>query len=82
MVTEIRTLDGNWTPDPVKPKAETQIAEVINAKGQPITADEIVQAVGAALTPWKVKNTLKKTSTGARAVFAVNDGKYTVRAAA
>lgn len=80
--TEIHSLDGDWTPQPMKPKAETKIAEIITAHGSPMTADEIVAAVGDVFTPWKVKHTLKKKSTGAKAVFAVNDGRYSVKAAA
>ncbi len=80
--TEIRSLDGEWKPEPMKPKAETKIAEILTANGQPMAAEEIVKAVGDLFTPWKVKNTLKKKSIGAKAVFAVNDGKYTVKAAA
>ena len=36
METEIRSLDGNWRPEPMKPKAESKIAEVITAHGSPI----------------------------------------------
>ena len=79
---QIRELDPTWKPSSLKPKAETKIAEIITAHGSPMTPDEIVVAVGDVFTPWKVKNTLKKKSTGAKAVFAVNDGKYTVKAAA
>lgn len=79
---EIKNLDENWTPEPTKPKAETKIAEIITAKGQPMTTDEIIAAVGDVFTPWKVKNTLKKKSTGAKAVFTLADGKYAVRATA
>jgi hypothetical protein len=79
METQIRELDPSWKSVPLKPKAETTIAEVLTAKG-PLTVEEIVAAVGDVFTPWKVKNTLKKKSTGAKAVFAVNDGKYTVKA--
>jgi len=82
METQIRELDPTWKPEPTKAKAETKIAEIITANGKPMTAEEIVAAVGDVFTPWKVKNTLKKKSTGAKAVFAVNDGKYTVKAAA
>jgi len=82
METQIRELDPTWKPEPMKAKAETKISEILTAKGQPMTAEEIVAAVGDVFTPWKVKNTLKKKSTGAKAVFAVNDGKYTVKAAA
>ncbi len=78
--TEIRSLDAAWKPEPMKPKAETKIAEILTAKGQPMAVDEILAAVGDLFTPWKVKNTLKKKSTGAKAVFAVNDGKYAVKA--
>jgi hypothetical protein len=38
--------------------------------------------VGNVFTPWKVRSTLKKKSTGAKAVFALNDGRYSVKAAA
>ena len=53
--------------------------EDLRARGFP---EEIVKAVGDLFTPWKVKNTLKKKSTGAKAVFTLADGKYTVKAAA
>ena len=82
METEIRSLDSNWRPEPMKPKAETKIAEVISAHGSPMTADEIVAAVGELFTPWKVKSTLKKKSSGAKSVFTLADGKYMVKAAA
>ena len=80
--TEVRELDPNWKPEPLKAKAQTKIAEIITAHGAPMTAEEIVKEVGDLFTPWKVKNTLKKKSQGAKAVFAVNNGKYTVKAAA
>jgi hypothetical protein len=82
METEIRSLDVNWRPEPMKPKAETKIAEILTANGSPMAVEEIIQAVGNVFTPWKVKNTLKKKSTGAKAVFAMNDGKYTIKATA
>jgi hypothetical protein len=82
METQIRELDPSWKPEPLKPKAETKIAEILTAKGQPMSADEIIAAVGDAYTPWKVKNTLKKKSTGAKAIFTVNDGRYSLKAAA
>jgi len=44
--------------------------------------EEIVAAVGDAFTPWKTKNTLKKKSQGAKAVFTLVDGKYSLKAAA
>jgi hypothetical protein len=79
METQIRELDPTWKAEPMKAKAETKIAEILTAKGQPMTADEIVAAVGDVFTPWKVKNTLKKKSTGAKAVFALNDGRYSLK---
>jgi hypothetical protein len=47
-----------------------------------MTADEILAAVGTAFSKWKVKSCLKKRSSGAKAVFAVNDGRYSLKAAA
>lgn len=81
METQIRELDPSWKSVPLKPKAETKIAEILTAKG-PLMVEEIVAAVGDVFTPWKVKNTLKKKSTGAKAVFTLADGKYAVRATA
>lgn len=79
---QIRELDPSWKPAPLKPRAEAKITEILTANERPMTVDEILKAVGNLFTPWKVKNTLKKKSTGARAVFMVNDGRYSVRAAA
>ena len=79
---EIRQLDPVWKPEPMKAKAETKIAEILTAHGAPMAAEEIIQAVGNVFTPWKVKNTLKKKSTGAKAVFTFADGKYAVKATA
>jgi hypothetical protein len=80
--TEVRELDPSWKPEPMKAKAETRITEILTARGQPMTTEEIIAAVGDAYTPWKVKNTLKKRSTGAKAVFTLADGKYSVKVAA
>ena len=77
---QIKELDGTWKPASLKPKADTKIAEIITAHGKPMTAEEIIQAVGDVFTPWKVKNTLKKKSTGAKATLIVNDGKFAVKA--
>jgi len=82
MEAEIRGLDPVWRSEPMKPKAEAKIAEILTAHGAPMAADEIIQAVGNVFTPWKVKNTLKKKSTGAKAAFSLNDGRYSVKAAA
>jgi hypothetical protein len=80
--TEVRELDPSWKPEPMKAKAETRITEILTARGQPMTTEEIIAAVGDAYTSWKVKNTLKKRSTGAKAVFTLADGKYGVKVAA
>lgn len=80
--TEVRELDPSWKPEPMKAKAETRITEILTAKGQPMTPEEIIAAVGDAYTPWKIKNVLKKRSTGAKAVFTLADGKYSVKVAA
>jgi hypothetical protein len=82
LATEISNLDPVWKSEPMKPKAETKITEILTAHGAPMAVDEIVQAVGNVFTPWKVKNTLKKKSSGAKAVFTLADGKYTVKAVA
>lgn len=47
-----------------------------------MTAEKIVQRVGGMFSPWKLKSTLKNRSTGAKAVFSVNDGKYSVKVTA
>ncbi len=80
MEAEIRQLDPVWKPEPTKPKAETKITEILMAHGAPMAVEGIIQAVGNVFTPWKVKNTLKKKSTGAKAVFTFADGKYAVKA--
>lgn len=80
--TQIRDLDETWRPASLKPKADTKIVEILTASEKPMTTDEIVSAVGRLFSPWKTKNTLKKKSSGAKAIFAVNDGRYSVKAAA
>lgn len=80
--TEIRSLDVEWKPEPMKPKTETKITEILTAHGAPMTPEEIVQAVAGAFTPWKVKNILKKKSSGAKALFTLADGKYAVKTVA
>jgi hypothetical protein len=76
---QIKDLDETWKPTPLKPKADTKIAETITAHGKPMSAEEIIKAVGNVFTPWKVKNTLKKKSTGPKAVFTLADGKFAVK---
>ena len=82
LATEITSLDPGWKPEPMKPKAESRITEIIKANGSPMTAEEIIQAVNGMFTSWKVKNVLRKKSSGAKAVFGLADGKYSVKAAA
>ena len=77
-----RDLDPAWKPAPLKPRAVDKIREIIVANGAPMGEAEILKAVGKMFTPWKTRNTLKKKSQGAKAVFAVNSGKYAVKAAA
>src|SRR5262245_36520555 len=67
LYTEIRSIDVEWKPEPMKPKAETKITEILTANRQPMSAEDIVKAVGDLFTPGKVKSTLKKKSTGAKA---------------
>jgi hypothetical protein len=46
-----------------------------------MTVEEILAVTGDLFTKWKVKTTLKKKSSGAKAVFAVDaNGKYSVKA--
>lgn len=80
--TQIQELDPSWKPASLRPKADDKIVEVISANGSPMTQEQIVQAVGSAFSPWKVKTILKKRSTGPKAVFTVNDGRYSLKAAA
>jgi len=80
--TQIRELDPSWKPALLTPKADAKITEVLTANGEPMSLEEIQTAVGDLFSKWKVKNTLKKKSTGAKAVFALNDGRYSVKQAA
>jgi hypothetical protein len=77
--TEIRGLDPAWKPAPLKPRADEKIREIIKEHGKPMTAEEIIKELAGVFTSWKIKNTLRKKSTGAKAVFAVNDGKFSVK---
>src|SRR6266478_4436371 len=80
MAGQIRELDPTWKPASLKPKADAKIMEVLTANEKPMTVEEILLAVGDTFTKWKVKNTLRKKSTGAKAVFTVNDGRYSLKA--
>ncbi len=47
-----------------RPKVDDKIVEVLTANGQPMTAEAIVQSVGAVggvFSPWKIKNVLRNT---------------------
>lgn len=79
--TEIGELDPAWKPASLRPRVDDKISEVITAHGSPMTAEEIIQAVGNVLSSWKVKKALKKRSTGPKAIFTLADGKYTVKTA-
>jgi len=79
--TEIRSLDANWKPASLRPKAEEKITEVITAHGSPMTIEEISQAVNGAFSSWKTKSVLKKRSTGPKAIFVLADGKYSLKSA-
>jgi hypothetical protein len=78
---QIRELDPSWKPVSLRPKADAKIMEILIANERPMAADEIIQKIGGLFSPWKIKNTLKKKSSGAKAVFSVNDGRYSVKAA-
>src|SRR5690348_10728523 len=69
MGSQIRELDPSWKPGSLRPKADAKIVEILTASEKPLTADEIIKEVGGVFSPWKVKSTLKKRSTGAKAVF-------------
>jgi hypothetical protein len=79
--TEIRELDPTWKPVSLRPKADEKIAEFIKANGSPMTVEQILAAVGNLFSPWKVKNILKKKSTGTKATFTLLDGKYSLKTA-
>jgi hypothetical protein len=82
MAGQIRELDPSWKPASLRPKADDQIKSAIESNGKPMTIEEILSAVGNAFTKWRVKNVLKKKSSGPKAIFTLADGKYTLRAAA
>ena len=79
---EVKELDPTWKPANLRPKVDNKISEILTANGQPMPVESIVEAVGSAFSPWKVKNILKKKSQGAKAVFTLTDGKYTVKTTA
>ncbi len=80
METEISSLDSDWRPEPMKPRADTKIAEIITAER--LADDGRGNRRGGwavCFSSWKVKNVLKKRSTGPKAVFTLADGKYAVK---
>lgn len=80
MAGQIRELDPSWKPASLRPKADDQIKSAIESNGKPMTIEEILSAVGNTFTKWRVKNVLKKKSTGPKAIFTLADGKYALRA--
>ena len=77
--TEIRELDPTWKPASLRPKVEDKIREILAAG--PMAVESIIAAVGNAASSWKVKTILQKKSTGAKAIFTLADGKYSLKAA-
>ena len=78
--TEVKDLDSTWKPVSLRPKAEDKITQILKAKGEPMAVEAIIEAVGNVFSPWKIKSVLKKRSTGAKAIFILADGKYTLKA--
>ena len=76
---EIRELDPSFKPGSLRPKIDDKIREILVAG--PMAVESIIAAVGNAASSWKVKNILKKKSTGAKAIFTLADGKYSLKAA-
>lgn len=76
---EIRELDPTWKPASLRPKIDDKIREILGAG--PMAVESIITAVGNAASSWKVKNILKKKSTGAKAIFTFADNKYSLKAA-
>ena len=76
---EVRELDPTWKPASLRPKIDDKIRELLVAG--PMAVESIITAVGNAASSWKVKNILKKKSTGAKAIFTLADGKYSLKAA-
>lgn len=79
--TEVRELDPTWKPSSLRPKVDDKITEILTTNGQPMTVEAIIEAMGSVFTPWKIKNVLKKRSTGTKAVFTLADGKYAMKVA-
>src|SRR6185369_11265606 len=79
MAGQIKELDASWKEASLRPKADAKIVEILTANEKPMSVDEIIKAVGDVFSPWKVKSTLKKKSAGAKAIFAVNDGRYSLK---
>jgi hypothetical protein len=79
--TEVKDLDPTWKPASLRPKVEDKITQILKAKGEPMAVEAIIEAVGNLFSPWKVKNILKKKSTGTKATFTLLDGKYSLKTA-
>lgn len=76
---EVKELDPTWKPVSLRPKVDDKIREILAAG--PLAVESIIATVGNAASSWKVKNILKKKSTGAKAIFTLADGKYGLKAA-
>jgi hypothetical protein len=75
---------GIKTPVPLE-ELELHLREEIERQIQSGASKQqafaMAQAVGSLFSAWKVKNVLKKRSSGAKAMFTVNDGKYSLKSA-
>ena len=79
--SQILELDPSFKPGSLRPKADEKIVEILTSSREPMTVDAIIQAAGNLFSPWKLKSTLKKKSTGAKATISLVDGKYALKAA-
>ena len=76
---QVKELDPTWKPASLRPKIDDKIREIL--AGGPLAVESIIAAVGNAASSWKVKNILKKKSTGAKAIFTFAENKYSLKAA-
>ena len=77
--SEVKELDPTWKPASLRPKVDDKIREILAAG--PMAVESIIAAVGNAASAWKVKNILKKKSSGAKAIFTFAENKYSLKAA-
>jgi|APCry1669193181_1035450.scaffolds.fasta_scaffold417164_1 hypothetical protein len=79
--SQILELDPSFKPGSLRPKADDKITEILTANREPMTVEAIVQAVGSAFSPWKIKSVLAKRSKGAKATLTFAENKYSLKAA-